>query len=73
MVLKGMFLHVIRTCISTKVMTLRCKQFSDWLTCNVMRILFPNNISRSQIICSYVLLTTTFFLHIYPLTAYYVP
>ena len=32
MVLKGMFLYEIRRCTPTYVVTLRCKQFSDWLT-----------------------------------------
>ena len=33
--MKSMFLYIIKTCISTYVMTLRCKQFFDWLTQNV--------------------------------------
>ena len=35
MVLKGIFLYVIRTCISTYFVTLRCKHFSEWLAQNV--------------------------------------
>ena len=35
MVLKGMFLYVIKTYISTSMVILRCKQFLDWLTQNV--------------------------------------
>ena len=34
MVLKDMFLYVIRTCISVEVVELICKEFSDWLTLN---------------------------------------
>ena len=35
MVLKVMFLCVIRTCISVKVVMFRCRQISDWLIQNV--------------------------------------
>ena len=34
-VLKGMFLYVVSTCISIQVVTLRCKPFSDWFTQSV--------------------------------------
>ena len=33
-----MFLCVIRKCISAYVVTLRCKQFADWLTQNVSNL-----------------------------------
>ena len=35
MVLKGMFLFVIKTCISIYIVVLRCIKFSDWLIQNV--------------------------------------
>ena len=38
-----------------------------------MEILFLNNTGMSQIICICMLLTDTFLLHNYSLTAYYVP
>ena len=35
MVMKGMFLYVIRRCISPGVVTLRYREFSDWSTQSV--------------------------------------
>ena len=75
MILTGMFLYVIRRCISAYVVTFRSKQSSEWLMQNVNNWGVGNLLWVMCIKLEWIFyfLNKTGILQIYPPFGYYVP